>query len=184
MRCWRCGECEECWSPIPASTHTCVAAICPWRLLRCARCATCPAHLTPPSAVPRRSKDTSQPPPAGIMLHQLRKVYPPRGNRGSKQKVAVADLSLAIQPDECFGLVGGWQQGWRGVLVVRLGSRNWLGRGGRAGRRTAGCWLGACCFPPGTAPCRGLWCSRGPTPHEYGQLETSFLRQACGLLGV
>eukprot|EP00887_Chlorella_sp_A99_P001140 scaffold14.g1140.t1 len=50
-------------------------------------------------------RNPSQPPPAGIMLHHLRKVFAPSGH-GTSEKIAVADLSLAIQSNECFGLLG------------------------------------------------------------------------------
>lgn len=48
--------------------------------------------------------DSSQLPPAAIMLHHLRKVYPTRN--GNPPKVAVHDLSLGIERCECFGLLG------------------------------------------------------------------------------
>ncbi|KAL4428467.1 hypothetical protein ABPG75_002556 [Micractinium tetrahymenae] len=46
----------------------------------------------------------AQAPPAAILLRSLRKVFPSRD--GNAEKVAVADLSLAIQRRECFGLLG------------------------------------------------------------------------------
>ncbi|EFN55401.1 hypothetical protein CHLNCDRAFT_23609, partial [Chlorella variabilis] len=43
-------------------------------------------------------------PPAAIVLRSLRKVFPARD--GNAEKVAVADLSLAVPRCECFGLLG------------------------------------------------------------------------------
>ncbi|KAL4858934.1 ABC transporter A family member 5 [Chlorella vulgaris] len=45
-----------------------------------------------------------QQPPAAIMLRSLRKVFPSAD--GNAEKIAVADLSLAIKRCECFGLLG------------------------------------------------------------------------------
>jgi ABC-type multidrug transport system ATPase subunit len=42
--------------------------------------------------------------PAAILLHNLRKIYPTKD--GNKPKIAVHDLSLAIDRCECFGLLG------------------------------------------------------------------------------
>ncbi len=42
--------------------------------------------------------------PAAILLHHLRKIYPTKD--GNKPKIAVHDLSLAIDRCECFGLLG------------------------------------------------------------------------------
>lgn len=53
----------------------------------------------------KSSSSTSiQQPPASIILHKLRKVYPARD--GNAPKLAVANLSLSIQRSECFGLLG------------------------------------------------------------------------------
>lgn len=43
-------------------------------------------------------------PPSAVILHELRKVYPSKD--GNAPKVAVHDLSLAIDRCECFGLLG------------------------------------------------------------------------------
>lgn len=42
--------------------------------------------------------------PAAILLHHLRKIYPIKN--GNQPKIAVHDLSLAIDRCECFGLLG------------------------------------------------------------------------------
>jgi len=53
----------------------------------------------------KSSSSTSiQQPPASIILHKLRKIYPARD--GNAPKLAVANLSLSIQRSECFGLLG------------------------------------------------------------------------------
>ena len=50
------------------------------------------------------SNNLRQRPPAAILLHHLRKVYPSKD--GNVPKVAVHDLSLGIERCECFGLLG------------------------------------------------------------------------------
>jgi hypothetical protein len=51
--------------------------------------------------------------PSAIILHELCKVYP--GKDGNGDKIAVKNLSLAIQRRECFGLLGPNGAGVQGV---------------------------------------------------------------------
>ena len=54
------------------------------------------------------------PPDAPVVIYQLRKEYP--GTGGAPPHVAVHSVSLAVQRNECFGLLGP-----NGQLVVKFG---------------------------------------------------------------
>ena len=59
------------------------------------------------------------PPDAPVVIYQLRKEYP--GSNGAPPHVAVHSVSVAIQRNECFGLLGPNGQLWCncGLSVVQ-----------------------------------------------------------------